>query len=84
VRLNDLRGRLHAQAGVLVQQKRARLAEQAVQLQALSPLAVLARGYAIALHERTGRALLQAEDAQAGDRIELRLHAGTLRTRVEK
>jgi exodeoxyribonuclease VII large subunit len=83
-RLRELRGRLHAQAGSLITSQRAHLAQQAARLHALSPLAVLSRGYAIALHERTGRALLRAGDAQAGDRVLLRLHEGVLRTRVEE
>jgi exodeoxyribonuclease VII large subunit len=82
--LREFRGRLHAQAGSLIASQRAHLAEQAARLHALSPLAVLSRGYAIALHERTGRALLHAADAQAGDRVLLRLHEGVLRARVEE
>jgi exodeoxyribonuclease VII large subunit len=83
-RLRELRGRLHAQAGSLIERKRARMAEQAARLHALSPLAVLSRGYAIALHERTGRALLHADDAKPGDLVQLRLHEGQLRARVEE
>jgi exodeoxyribonuclease VII large subunit len=84
VRLHELRGRLRAQAGPLTGRGRAQLAEHAARLHALSPLAVLARGYAIALHERSGRALLRAGDAVAGDLVSLRLHEGALRVRVEK
>jgi exodeoxyribonuclease VII large subunit len=83
-RLLELRGRLRAQAGSLCARKRAQLSEQAARLQALSPLAVLARGYAIALHEPTGRALLRASDARSGDTLRLRLHDGQLRARVEE
>jgi exodeoxyribonuclease VII large subunit len=67
----------------LCQKGRAELARRVSQLDALSPLRSLARGYAIALHEPTGKALLRASDAKAGDLIELRLHEGELRTRVE-
>jgi exodeoxyribonuclease VII large subunit len=72
--LRGLRGRL--------EEGRRRLGERAAALQALSPLAVLARGYAIALHE--GRALTRADDAAVGDEVELRLHEGRLRLRVEE
>jgi exodeoxyribonuclease VII large subunit len=82
-RLFELWGRLRAQARPLVTRRRAELAEHGARLQALSPLAVLARGYAIALHERTGRALLRASEAAPGERVRLRLHEGTLPTRVE-
>jgi exodeoxyribonuclease VII large subunit len=67
----------------LCQPGRAELARRISQLDALSPLRSLARGYAIALHQPTGKALLRASDAQAGDVIQLRLHEGELRTRVE-
>jgi exodeoxyribonuclease VII large subunit len=83
-RLHELRGRLLAQAGPLLAGQRALLGEQVARLHALSPLAVLGRGYAIALHERTGKALLRAADAQPGDVLQLRLHDGSLRARVEE
>ncbi|MFO0683170.1 MAG: exodeoxyribonuclease VII large subunit [Sandaracinus sp.] len=51
-------------------------------LEALSPLAVLSRGYAIALDER-GRALTQASDVAVGERVEVRLERGRLVARVE-
>jgi exodeoxyribonuclease VII large subunit len=81
--LADLRARLQAAARPLVARRRALLAEQAASLQALSPLSVLGRGYAIALSERTGKALLSARDASPGERLRLRLHDGQLTTVVE-
>jgi exodeoxyribonuclease VII large subunit len=62
--------------------QRHRLAERIAQLEALSPLRVLARGYAIALSERTGRALLAPSDARPGDRLRLKLHAGEVQAEV--
>jgi len=59
-------------------QKRARFIEQLARLHALSPIGILSRGYAIALHEPSGRALLRAEDAKIGDRLAIRLSEGTL------
>jgi exodeoxyribonuclease VII large subunit len=82
-RLQALDARLRAQATAIGARARRRLAERSVQLDALSPLAVLGRGYAIALHEPSGKALLRARDARPGERVLLRLHDGTLRTRVE-
>ena len=76
-------GRLVSAMRTLHSGKRSRLATMLARLDNLSPLAVLARGYAIALHEKTGRALLAASDAKPGDTIELRLHKGSLKTRVE-
>jgi exodeoxyribonuclease VII large subunit len=82
-RLESLTARLHACAGPLLSERRARLSELTSRIQALSPLAVLSRGYAIALHEPSGKALLRATDAKNGDRITIRLHDGQLKTRVE-
>lgn len=61
--------------------RRQLLATQAARLQALSPLQVLARGYAIALREDNGRAVLSDRDVAPGDTLQLRLHEG--QTRVE-
>jgi exodeoxyribonuclease VII large subunit len=74
---------LMGQAKPLTRPQRAALAQLAARLAALSPLEILARGYAIALHEPTGKALVRAQDARAGDLVQLRLHDGTLNTRVE-
>lgn len=48
------------------------------QLDALSPLKVLDRGYAIALHRERGHALRDVNDAEVGDRLQLRLAHGSL------
>ncbi len=52
-------------------------------LDALSPLAVLSRGYAIAIDPR-GRAILRAGDVAVGEVIEVRVERGTLAARVER
>ena len=46
-------------------------------LDALSPLRVLARGYAVAFDER-GHALISAAQVQPGERLRVRLHEGEL------
>jgi exodeoxyribonuclease VII large subunit len=48
----------------------------------VSPLATLARGYAIVKDER-GRILRNADDAPAGTVIEARLAHGQLRAKVQ-
>ncbi len=53
---------------------RTRLAELAAALSALSPLAVLERGYSIALAPN-GRAIANAADVQVGDVIRVRAHS---------
>jgi len=82
-RLSELHSRLVAVGRALSHPQRQQLARFAGQLMALSPLASLARGYAIVLHEPSGSALLRARDARPGDGLQIRLHEGTLRARVE-
>jgi exodeoxyribonuclease VII large subunit len=52
-------------------------------LDTLSPLAVLARGYAIA-HKEDGRVVKRAADVEAGERLTLRLAEGRAQVRVEE
>ncbi len=61
---------------------RHRLLGRIAQLEALSPLAVLSRGYAIVLSERTGRALLAPVQVAPGDRLRIKLHEGEVRAEV--
>jgi exodeoxyribonuclease VII large subunit len=73
-RLNELmRARLHG--------ARRKLGEQAARLDAMSPLAVLERGYAIATAGE-GRVLRDAADADVDQTIEVRLHRGRLAARI--
>jgi len=51
-------------------------------LDALSPLSVLSRGYAIAFVEGSGRALRSANEAASGDELRIRLHEGEVRAKV--
>jgi exodeoxyribonuclease VII large subunit len=64
-----------------VEDGRARLAVAVAALDALSPLAVLKRGYALALDEG-GRLLRDARRVEVGDTLRLRLSTGALRCRV--
>lgn len=62
----------------------ARLRERIGQLESMSPLAVLGRGYAVAWNEDRTRALRSAGDVSAGDRIHVRLAQGELECDVRK
>ena len=62
---------------------RAQLARQAASLDALSPLRVLARGYAIA-ERPDGHVLRSAAEAAPGDRVRVRLGEGSLEATVER
>ena len=61
---------------------RARMAGNGERLHALSPLAVLERGYAIARHEH-GAVVRSAADLAVGDVLDVTFHAGSARVRVE-
>jgi exodeoxyribonuclease VII large subunit len=61
---------------------RTRLSDLAILIDAISPLRVLARGYAIALREENGRAVLSAAELAPGDKLRLRLHEGQVRVDV--
>lgn len=53
-------------------------------LDAVSPLAVLGRGYAIVNRSEDGMIISNNTQAKAGDRIDIRLHHGRLSCTVEK
>lgn len=60
-----------------------RLAHAAARLQALSPLAVLERGYAIARREPDGQVVRSGDDVAVGDALQLTFRSGGARVRVE-
>jgi exodeoxyribonuclease VII large subunit len=77
-RLTHAAHRLEARMGRVMEHRRERLAGTAAKLDALSPLAVLARGYAVAYKPGTKRPLLSSSEVKAGERIRVRLHEGEL------
>jgi exodeoxyribonuclease VII large subunit len=88
-RLANARSRLDAAVNacdgameVKLQDGRERLALAAASLDALSPLGVLQRGYAIA-QDPSGKLIRDAATVAAGDAVHVRLEKGALRTRVE-
>ena len=60
----------------------AALAALAARLDAVSPLKVLERGYAVATNLRDGRVVIDAAAVEVGDELDLRLRRGRLRTRT--
>lgn len=66
-----------------IQEGRERLGLAAASLDALSPLGVLQRGYAIA-QDASGKPLRDAASVVAGDAVSVRLAKGKLKTRVEQ
>jgi len=81
-RLVALWFRLQGRGRPLVREARAVYAELCARLDALSPLRVLERGYAIALHEGTGRAIRSQSDVKEGDRLRVRVSDGEFPARV--
>ena len=65
-----------------LEEARTRLGLAAASLDALSPLAVLQRGYAIAQDE-SGNLLRDAQSTAVGDSVRVRLAKGRINTRVE-
>jgi exodeoxyribonuclease VII large subunit len=87
--VGDLRTRVEragARLGVLLASRlatgRAELSRHAEKLEALSPLAVLGRGYAL-VWDASGRRLVRAADqVRAGETLQVRLHDGRLTVNV--
>ncbi|MGH7838359.1 MAG: exodeoxyribonuclease VII large subunit, partial [Candidatus Binataceae bacterium] len=61
---------------------RARLAAEARRLDAVSPLRVLERGYAMVTDPRDGRVVTDARAVAPGDELAIRLARGRLRAAV--
>jgi exodeoxyribonuclease VII large subunit len=81
--LEGLTGRLRWAQGRVAEQCRQRLARAAGGLEARSPLATLARGYAIVTRVQDGAIVQSPADAPPGTPIQARLREGRLRARVE-
>ncbi len=81
-RLGRLGDRLHRSPRLLLERRRAALDHAGARLQALSPLATLARGYAIV--RSGGDALREASAVAPGDRLDVELASGGLGARVEE
>ena len=80
-RLADLRPRLHAALPRQLERDALKLAGIARALEAVSPLATVARGYAIVQRE-DGQVVRKVDDVQPGDVLAARLPDGTLKLEV--
>ncbi len=81
-RIAELGERTHRGVTAVVRVARARLAGDAERRHALSPLAVLERGYAIARRD-DGAVVRSAQDVEVGDALDLTFRTGGARVRVE-
>ncbi len=82
--LDELGGRQERATRQLLSSSRQRMSMLSAQLESLSPLAVLGRGYSLTQRAETGEPLRNAADLSVGDRIVSRLAKGTLSSRVEE
>jgi exodeoxyribonuclease VII large subunit len=78
-----LTGRLENAMRQQLQTRQARLTSAARELNAVSPLAVLGRGYAIA-QDAQGQVVRRATDTTPGQRLKLRLGEGWLSVDVKR
>ncbi|MFI0472459.1 exodeoxyribonuclease VII large subunit [Halomonas sp. HMF6819] len=82
-RLAQLDRRLKSAVERILEARRARLSSVARELNAVSPLAVLGRGYAIA-QDSAGQVVRRAEDTALGQTLSLRLGEGRLSVEVKR
>jgi exodeoxyribonuclease VII large subunit len=76
-RLARLRARLERAGASIIPREQEKLSVAARGLDSLSPLAVLARGYAIAFNERR-EVIKRAADVRPGDNLSVRVHDGEI------
>lgn len=81
-KLNLLRRRLLGAGKDGVQRRRLRFARSVATLDAISPLRVLARGYAVATKGVRGAVVTDAAALKAGDRLHIRFAKGAVNCRV--
>jgi exodeoxyribonuclease VII large subunit len=82
-RVSQLQRRLGTAMQRQLENRQARLTSAARELNAVSPLAVLGRGYAIAQDEQ-GQVIRRAEDTQPGQMLKLRLGEGRLSVEIKR
>ncbi|HND56324.1 MAG TPA: exodeoxyribonuclease VII large subunit, partial [Pirellulaceae bacterium] len=83
-RVDELDMRAVAAARRAIRRSHDRVLSMAAQLESLSPLAVLTRGYSVTVRADDRRLLVDAADVMPGDVIETRLKTGAIVSRVEK
>lgn len=74
--------RLELFLGQVLQKKRENLERSLIQLDGLSPLGILARGYSITTTWPKGKVISSARQVREDDTVKVRLHEGSLRCNV--
>jgi exodeoxyribonuclease VII large subunit len=80
--LGELEEKLILFSRLYLEKKRKQFEKAAVLLDAVSPLAVLSRGYSIVYRENDGVVLRASSQVNTGDMLRIRLQEGILRTQV--
>jgi exodeoxyribonuclease VII large subunit len=85
-RTREARARAAMENGIArrIDRARRRLSEAAARLDALSPLAVLGRGYALVRRSADGRIVRSVTDVRLGESLALRLASGGLTAEVTR
>ncbi len=78
LQLEQLDGRLKRAINGFMEQQQHKLAVLVGQLEILSPLAVLSRGYAIVKHSRSGDVIHASKQLEKGDCLEIQLAEGKI------
>ena len=82
LRLASAQSRLYAAVESATESRRRELGTAAQRLDAVSPLRVLERGYAVVVGTRDGRAIVDAGQVSVGDELNIRLNRGRLTART--
>jgi exonuclease VII large subunit len=82
--IENLKNRINYGISSLVEGKKMALVKNIKTLEALSPLSVLARGYAFVSSLDTGEALVSSGQVKRGDVVDVRLSDGSFTAIVEK
>jgi exodeoxyribonuclease VII large subunit len=73
---------LESAARSILEKQRLIFAADSRRLDAVSPLRVLERGYAVVINTRDGRAVTDAARVEVGDDLDIRLGRGRVRART--
>jgi exodeoxyribonuclease VII large subunit len=82
--LDELSRRLSRATNRIAEVARGKVEARAAQLESLSPLAVLGRGYSVTIRESNGRVVRDAAELVPGEAIITRLGRGEAASRVER
>ncbi len=83
-RLDDAREELLLGFREMVTARRHRCTLASRELASSSPLAILARGYAVVTRELTGKTLLSPDQVKIGEQLSIKLSRGAIRANVEE